>query len=150
MSSSSSSRPWRRSVLWLALAAIAAYVLRFLSSALVLNRVGPDRFDPHGFGLLGDLMLLTALAVPLLGLLWWILRRYRPGRGLLARASTPGWTALSLVLLLLLGAPTPEQWAALIVLPVNDSWPVLTSALAWFAVTALLRAGAVSPPAPAR
>ncbi|MFT8243552.1 hypothetical protein [Roseomonas sp. BN140053] len=140
-------RPGR---LGLALLAVLFYGLRFAASWLVLARVGADRFDPHGFGLLGDALLLAVLALPLLVLLRWILRRRRPWRGLLAPASAPGWTALSVLLLLLLGAPLPGQVWALLLLPVAASWPVLLAVLFWFATCAALRALAVAPPGPDR
>ena len=138
--------PVLRRVAWFLPLAVAAYGLRFASSWLVLATVGADRFDPHTFGLLGDAMLLLALLPAMLGLLWWVLRRRRPWRGVFAAASAPGWTALSVLLLLLLGAPTPEQVSALALLPVRDAWPVLLSALLWFAVAAAGRAFAVAAP----
>lgn len=142
--------PRTRRTLLLAPLAVATYLLRFGSSWLLLERVGAQRFDPHAFGLLGDAVLLLALALPLLVLLGWILRRRRPWRGLLAAASAPGWTALSVLLLLLIGAPTPGQVWTFLLLPVQDHWPVLLSALLWFATCAVLRALAVARPEPAR
>lgn len=133
---------------WLATAAVAAYGLRPWSYWLLLERTGPDRFpfDRHGYGLLGEVLLLGALALPLAALLWWIMRRYHAGQGLLARASTPAWTVVSVLLLLLLGAPLPTHWGAISRLPVVDTWPVLAADLLWLAVSALLRAAAVAPP----
>ncbi|WP_458096462.1 hypothetical protein [Roseomonas sp. WA12] len=139
-----------RPAIWLAPLAIAAYILRFLSSWLLLERVGADRFDPHAFGLLGDGMLLLALTLPLLLLLWWILGRRRPWRGLFAHGRSGGWTVLSVLLLLLVGSPTPGQAWAFIMLPFRDHWPVLLAALLWFATCAVLRALAVTPPEASR
>lgn len=135
---------------WLALIAVAAYCLRFGSSWLMLQRVPPARFDPHGFGLLGDALELAVLAVPLGALLWWILWRRGPWRGLLAPAASPGRTLLSVLLLLLLGAPKLGQVWTMILLPLSECWPVVLSALLWFAVAALLRALAASGPGPTR
>ncbi|MDB5413350.1 MAG: hypothetical protein JWR10_1685 [Rubritepida sp.] len=131
---------------WLVPLAVAAYGLRFGSSWLTLALAGDRRFDPHGFGLLGDAILLSALFLPALGLLLWILRRNRPWRGLLSPASVPLWTGLSVLLFLLIGAPTPGQAWALVLLPLAESWPVLLSALLWFAVAGVLRALAVASP----
>ena len=58
------------------------------------------------------------------------------------------WTSLSVVLLMLVGAPTLGQVWAVILLPVAGSWPVLASAAVWFATVAHLRAIAVAPPEP--
>ena len=132
----------------LAAVAVAAYGLRPASYWLLLERTGPDRFpyDRHGYGLLGDIVLPGALAVPLAALLRWIMRRYHAGQGVLAPASTRAWTMVSFMLLLLLGAPPPAHWGAMDRLPVADTWPVLATDLLWFAVGALLRAAAVAPP----
>lgn len=142
--------PARRRTVSLAPLAVVAYPLRFGASRFLLERVGADRFDPHGFRLLGDTILLLALAPPLLILLWWILRRRRPWRGLLAAGRTPGWTGLRVLLLLVLGAPTPGQVWAFILLPLRDHWSVLLAALLWSATCAALRALAITPPEPAR
>ena len=59
----------------------------------------------------------------------------------------PAGTVLSMVLLVLLGAPLPGQvWA---LLPLSDSWPVLASVLLWFVMVAIGRALAVAGPGPA-
>ena len=133
-----------------AVLAILAFLLRFGTSWLVFVQAGAARFDPHGFGLLGDAVLLAALAGPLLVLLWWILRRSRPWRGFLVPAASPGWTGVSVLVLLLLGAPMPGQVWAIVLLPVRLHWPVLVSVLVWFAVCAVLRALAVAPPGGSR
>lgn len=62
--------------------------------------------------------------------------------------ATPAGTALSVVLLVLLGAPLPGQVWALVLLPLRDSWPVLVSALLWFAAVATGRALLVAGPSP--
>ncbi len=138
--------------LWLALLAGAAYGLRFGFSWLVLQRVPAERFDPHGFGLLGDAIELAALAIPLAALLWWILCRRGSWRGLLAPAASPGRTVLSVLMLLVLGAPTLGQAWTMILLPFSECGPVVLSTLLWFAVAAVLRASAATrtPPNPAR
>ena len=133
---------------WIAAWAVLAYLLRFLSSWAVLAWTGDREFDPHGFGLLGDVVQLSAMALPLLGLLSWTVGRRRPWRGLAAPASSAARTILSVVLLVLIGAPTLGQAWAVILLPVTASWPVLASAAVWFATVAVLRAMAVSPPTP--
>ena len=130
----------------IAIWAVLAYLLRFVSSWAVLAWTGDDQFDRHGFGLLGDALQLSVLAPPLLGLLVWIVRRRLPWRGVLARASTAGWTILSVVLLGLIGAPTLGQVWAVRLLPVTGSWPVLVGAATWLITVAVLRAMAVSPP----
>lgn len=135
-----------RRAAWFLPLAVAAYGLPCASCWLVLATVGADRFDPHAFGLLGDAVLLLILSPVMLGLAWWVLRRCRPWCGVFAAASAPGWTALSALLLLLLGAPTPEQISALALLPARDAWPVLLSALLWFVVVAAGRALAVAAP----
>lgn len=139
--------------------AVLAYGLRFLSSWWLLEHAGADRFDPHGFGLLGDVVLLAALTPFLSVLLVWIVRRRGAWRGLFASASRPGWTLASYMLVLLLGAPTPGQVWAVILLPYDVGWPASASAALWFGVTAVLRAVAVTgskhdaparPPVPRR
>lgn len=136
----------RRVSAQIALLAVAAYLLRFAASWWLLHHVADDRFDPHAFGLLGDAILLSMLAPFSAGLLWWILRRRGVWRGLLASASRPGWTLLSILLLLLLGAPTPNQvWAAILLSPV-EAWPAVLSATLWFATAAFLRVVAVTGP----
>ncbi len=126
--------------------AITAYLLRFASSWAVLAWTADRSFDPHGFGLLGDAMQLSAMALPLLGLLVWMLRRRLAWRSLFAPASSVAWTAVSVVTLLLIGAPTLGQAWAVILLPVAASWPVLASSAAWFTTVAILRAMAVQAP----
>ncbi len=128
---------------------LASYGLRFASSWLVLAWAGDKRFDPHAFGLLGDGVLLLALAPVMVGLLGWLLWRRRGWRGVLAPSATPAGTALSVVVLMLLGAPLPGQVWALVLLPLTESWPVLVSVLFWFGVMALGRALAVTGPTPA-
>ena len=139
--------------------AVLAYGLRFLSSWWLLEHAGADRFDPHGFGLLGDVVLLAALAPLLTMLLVWIVRRRGVWRGLFASASRPGWTVVSYALVVLLGAPTPGQVWAMILLPYDVAWPASASAALWFGVAAALRAVAVTgskrdasarPPVPRR
>lgn len=129
----------------LAAVAVVLYALRFGSVWFVTDTASRE-FDPHAFGLLGDWFLWLALALPLLALLGWALWRRRPWRGLFVPASAPSWTALSLLVLLLLGAPTPGQYWALALLPAAESWPVLAAALAWFGLVAVLRARAVAAP----
>ena len=131
---------------WIAGWAMLAYLLRFLSSWVVMAWTGDREFDPHGFGLLGDVLQLAAMALPLLCLLIWTVRRQQPWRGLFAPASSVGWTVLSVVLLLLVGAPTLGQAWAVVLLPVTGSWPVLASVAIWFATVSVLRAIAVAPP----
>ncbi|WP_156963921.1 hypothetical protein [Muricoccus aerilatus] len=55
-----------------------------------------------------------------------------------------------MLLLLLIGAPTPGQVWAFLLLPLMAHWPVLLSALLWSATCAVLRALAVTRPEPAR
>lgn len=129
--------------------AASAYVLRFVSSWVFLTLTPDRRFDPHGFGLLGDAIQLSAMALPLLGLLAWVLRRRLAWRGLFAPASSFVWTALSIALLLLVGAPTLGQVWTVVLLPLTVSWPVLGSAALWFIKVAVLRALSVSPRAAA-
>lgn len=76
-------------------------------------------------------------------MLLWVVRRRAPWRGVLAPAA-PGPTALSVALLLILGAPLPGQVWAFILLPLREAWPVLLSALLWFATAAALRSLAVA------
>ena len=135
-----------RGAIWLAVLAVSAYVLRLATSWWLSDRDKTRRFDIHGFGLFGDMILLGVLALPLAGLLWWILRRRGAWRGLFATASSPGWAALSVVLLIVLGAPTPNQVWAVILLPPIDAWPAMLSAVLWFATAAALRAVAVTGP----
>ena len=123
-----------------------AYLLRFLSSWAVVAWTGDGKFDPHGFGLLGDMLQLSAMTLPLLGLLIWTVRGRQPWRGLFAPASSVAWTVVSVVLLVLIGAPTLGQAWAVVLLPVTGSWPVLASVAVWFATVAVLRAIAVAPP----
>jgi hypothetical protein len=125
---------------------VLTYLLRFLSSWAVVAWTGNREFNPHGFGLLGDFLQLSAMALPLLGLLIWTVRRRQPWRGLFASASSMAWTILSVMLLVLIGAPTLGQAWAIILLPVTGSWPVLASVAVWFATVAVLRAMAVAPP----
>lgn len=134
----------RRTVPGIAAWAVLAYLLRFVSSCAVVAWTGAPNFDPHGFGLLGDVLQLSAMALPLLVLLIWAVRRRQPWRGLLAPASSVAWTVLSVMLLVLIGAPTLGQAWAVILLPPTNSWPVLASAAIWFATVAVLRALAVS------
>ena len=138
-----------RHAAWLVPLGLASYGLRFASSWLVLAWAGDKHFDPHGFGLLGDGVLLLALAPVMAGLLGWVLWRPRRWQGVLARGATPAGTVLSVVVLMLLGAPLPGQVWALVLLPPSESWPVLVSALFWFAVGAFGRALAVAGPIPA-
>ena len=138
-----------RRAAWLVPVGLASYGLRFACSWLVLAWAGDKRFDPHGFGLLVDAVLLLALAPVMAGLLGWLLWRRRGWRGLLAPGATPAGTVGSVVVLLLLGAPLPGQVWALVLLPLADSWPVLVSALLWFATAAVGRALAVADPTPA-
>lgn len=128
--------------------AITAYGLRFGASWLLLQAVPAERFDPHGFGLLGDAIQLAAMAVPLAALVWWINSRRGPWRGLFAPAATPGRTVVSVFLLLVIGAPTLGQVWTMILLPLSACWPVVLSALLWFAVAATLRALAVTDARP--
>ena len=128
---------------------LASYALRFASSWLVLAWANDTRFDPHAFGLLGDGVLLLALAPVMAGLLGWLLWRRRAWRGVLAPGATSAGTIVSVVLLLLLGAPLPGQVWALVLLPFSDSWPVLVSVLFWFATVAAGRALLVAAPTPA-
>lgn len=125
---------------WIACWAVLAYVLRFLSSWAVLAWTGSREFDPHGFGLLGDGLQLSAMAPPLVGLLIWAVRCRQPWRGLFAPTSSLAWTALSIVLLVLVGAPTLGQAWAIILLPIEQSWPVLASATVWFVTVAVCSA----------
>ncbi len=134
---------WRELAALLMLA-VLAYGLRFLSSWWLLEHAGADRFDPHGFGLFGDAVLLATLAPFLAVLLVGIIRRRGAWRGLFASASRPGWTLASYALVLLLGAPTPGQVWAVIMLPYDVAWPASVSAALWFGVTAVLRAVAVT------
>ena len=122
-----------------------AYLLRFLASWTVVAWTGNREFDPHAFGLLGDFLQLSAMALPLLGLLIWTVCRRQPWRGLFAPASSAAWTILSVVLLVLIGAPTLGQAWAIILQPVTRCWPVLASVAVWFATVAVLRAMAVAP-----
>ena len=131
---------------WIAAWAVLAYLLRFLSSWAVVAWTGNREFDPHGFGLLGDVLQLSAMALPLLGLLIWTVRRRQPWRGLFAPASSIAWTVTSVVLLVLIGARTLGQVWAVILLPITGSWPVLAGVAIWFATVAVLRAVAVAPP----
>ena len=133
---------------WIAAWAVLAYLLRFLSSWTVVVWTGNREFDPHGFGLLGDFLQLSAMALPLLGLLIWTVRWRQPWRGLFAPAASVAWTILSVVLLVLIGAPTLGQVWAVILLPLTGSWPVLASVAVWFATVAVLRAMALSSPRP--
>jgi len=125
---------------------VAAYVLRFASSWWLLGHGLGGRFDPHAFGTLGDAVLLCVAAPPLAGLLWWVLRRRAAWRGLFAPASGPGWTLLSVLLLLVIGGPTPNQVWAMLLLPPAEAWPAMVSAVGWFVAVALLRAVAVTGP----
>lgn len=68
------------------------------------------------------------------------MRRCRPGTDLLAPAATPMRTALTWLLLALLGSPTLSQRSALSGLPLARAWPALLSALLWFVVCLHLRA----------
>lgn len=129
---------------WIAGWAVFVYGLRFLSSWAVLDWTANRNFDPHAIGLLGDMLQLSIMALPLLGLFAWVIRHRQPWRGLFAPASSPAWTVFSIMLLLLIGAPTLGQAWAIILLPVTESWPVLASVTAWIAVVAVLRALAVS------
>jgi hypothetical protein len=124
--------------------AITAYGLRFGASWLLLQEVPAERFDPHGFGLFGDAVQLAATAVPLGALLWWIISRRGPWRGLFAPAATRFRTVVSAFMLLVVGAPTLGQVWAMILLPFSACWPVVLSAVLWFAVVAVLRALAVT------
>ena len=124
--------------------AIAAYGLRLGASWLLLQTVPAERFDPHGFGLLGDAIQLAAMAAPLGVFLSWIISRRGPWRGVFAPAATPGRTILSGLLLLVIGAPTLGQVWAMILLPLSACWPVVLSAVLWFGVVAVLRALAVT------
>lgn len=138
---------WRAGVL---LAVAVAYGMRFLSSWAATTLAADRRFDPHGFGLLGDLVLLGVLAVPGAGLLGWTLWRGLAWRGLTWRglgapASGPGWTAISVAILLVFGAPLPGQVWALRLLPLGESWPVALVVLGWFVLVAVLRGAAVRP-----
>ncbi len=135
-----------RRAAWLVPLGLAGYGLRFAASWLVLARAGSRRFDPHGFGLFGDAVLLLALAPVMLALLGWVLWRRNRWRGVLAPAATPAGSVLSAVLLVLLGAPLPGQVWALVLLPLSLSWPVLASALLWFAAVSIGRALAVADP----
>ena len=54
---------------WVTAWAVLAYLLRFLSSWAVVTWTGNRDFDPQGFGLLGDFLQLSTMALPLLGLL---------------------------------------------------------------------------------
>ena len=135
-----------RRAAWLVPLGLAGYGLRFACSWLVLAWAGERRFDPHGFGLLGDAVLLLVLAPVILALLGWVLRRGHRWRGVLAPAATPVGTVLSVLLLVLLGAPLPGQVWALVLLPLSLSWPVLVSVLLWFAVVAIGRPLAVAGP----
>ncbi len=135
-----------RRAAWLVPLGLGGYGLRFAASWLVLVWAGSRRFDPHGFGLLGDGVLLLALAPVVLALLGWLLWRRNRWRGILAPAATPARTVLSVLALVLLGAPLPDQVWALVLLPLAESWPVLVSALFWFAVVAISRALAVADP----
>lgn len=125
--------------------AVSAYLLRFASSWAVLAWTADRSFDPHGFGLLGDMLQLSAMALPLLGLLVWMLFRRWTWRGLFAPASSGAWTVVSVVLLVLIGAPTLGQGWAIVLLPLSASWPVLASVVVWCGTVAVLRAMAVSP-----
>ncbi len=135
-----------RRAAWLVPLGLGDYGLRFAASWLVLAWAGSRRFDPHGFGLLGDGVLLLVLAPVVLVLLGWVLWRRNRWRGVLAPATTPAGTASSVLLLVLLGTPLPGQVWALVLLPLAESWPVLLSALLWFAVVAVGRALAVAEP----
>ena len=128
----------------IAVPAVITYAARFASTWWLVSHEETARFDPHTFGLLGDAVLLSALALPLAGLLWWSLRRRGAWRGLFAPASSTAWTIVSVASLLLLGAPTPNQIWAVILLPTADAWPAVLSAVCWFAMVALLRAVAVT------
>ena len=110
--------------------AITAYGLRFGASWLLLQTEPAERFDPHGFGLFGDAVQLGAMAAPLGAFLWWIISRRGPWRGVFAPAATPGRTILSVLLLLVIGAPTLGQVWAMILLPLSACWPVVLSAVA--------------------
>ena len=136
---------WRGAAV-MVLLTLAVYVLRFASSWWLLDHGLGQRFDPHAFGTLGDAVLLSLAAPPLAGLLWWVLRRRGAWRGLFAPASRPGWTLLSILLLLVIGAPTPNQVWAMLLLPLVDAWPAVVSAACWFVTVALLRAVAVTGP----
>ena len=129
----------RRGTGLLVLLVLAVYVLRFASSWWLFAQGFSQRFDPHAFGTLGDAVLLSVAALP-----WWVLRRRGAWRGLFAPAAGPGWTLLSVVLLLVIGAPTPNQVWAMLLLPAADSWPAIPSAASWFATVALLRAVAIT------
>ena len=124
--------------------AITAYGLRFGASWLLLQAEPAERFDPHGFGLFGDAIQLAAMAAPLGALLWWIISRRGPWRGVFATAATPGRTIFSVLLLLVIGVPTLGQVWAMILLPLSACWPVVLSAVLWFGVVAVLRALAVT------
>ncbi len=128
----------------IAVLAVIAFGLRFGASWLLLQRVPVARFDPHGFGLFGDAVQLAAMAAPLGALLWWIISRRGPWRGVLAPAATPGRTVFSVLMLLVIGAPTPGQAWAMILLPLSACWPVVLSAVLWFCIAAVLRALAVT------
>ena len=78
---------------WLVPLALVSYGLRFASSWLVLSSAADHRFDAHGFGLLGDAVLLLVLAPVMLPLLVWVLWRHSQWRGITARAATPAGTA---------------------------------------------------------
>ena len=134
----------RRGTALMVLPVLAVYVLRFASSWWLLGQGLGSRFDPHAFGTLGDAVLLSVAASPLAGLLWWIMRRRGAWRGLFAPASGPGWTLLSILLLLVIGAPTPNQVWAMLLLPAAEAWPAMVSAACWFITAALLRAVAVT------
>ena len=135
-----------RRAAWLVPLGLAGYGLRFAASWLVLSWTADRRFDPHGFGLLGDAVLLLVLAPVMLALLGWVLWRRNRWRGALAPAATPAGTVLSVLLLVLLAAPLPGQVWALVLLPLSLSWPVLVSALLWSGVVAIGRALAVAGP----
>ncbi len=135
-----------RRAAWLVPLGLGGYGLRFVASWLVLAWAGSRRFDPHGFGLFGDGVLLLVLAPVVLALLGWLLWRRNRWRGALAPAATPAGTMLSVLALVLLGAPLPGQIWALMLLPLSLSWPVLGSALFWFAIAAIGRALAVAEP----
>ena len=136
----------RRRTAVVVLLVLAVYGLRFASSWWLLGHGLGPRFDPHAFGTLGDAVLLSVAAPLLAGLLWWVMRRRGAWRGLFAPASRPGWTLLSVLLLLLIGAPTPNQVWAMLLLPAAEAWPAMVSAAGWFVTVALLRAVAVTGP----
>ena len=62
-----------RRAAWLVPLALVSYGLRFACSWLVLFWAADRRSDPHGFGLLGDAVLLLVLAPGMLPLLGWVL-----------------------------------------------------------------------------